>query len=96
MKLRKILACILCAGIITASFSACENNAAADDTTADTTTQAEAVVETNTAISGAIRDISSMELISELVAGWNLGNTLDATGGRLQHYPYSHNMGETS
>lgn len=81
MKLRKILACILCAGIITASFSACEKNAATDDTTADTTTQAEAAVETNTAISGEIRDISSMELISELVAGWNLGNTLDATGG---------------
>lgn len=81
MKLRKILACLLCAGIVSASFSACENNT---DTPADTTTQTEAVTEevvTNTAINGEIRDISSMELIGELVAGWNLGNTLDATGG---------------
>lgn len=28
-----------------------------------------------------IRDISSTELIKELKIGWNLGNTLDATGG---------------
>ena len=79
MKLKKIISCLICAGIITASFSACENSTGADNA-ADTTAQAE-VVETNTAISGAIRDISSMELISELTAGWNLGNTLDATGG---------------
>lgn len=32
---------------------------------------------------GEIRDISSMELIGELTAGWNLGNTLDATGKTL-------------
>lgn len=29
----------------------------------------------------SIRDISSVELIKELKIGWNLGNTLDATGG---------------
>lgn len=29
---------------------------------------------------GVIRDISSMELVSEMGAGWNLGNTLDAVG----------------
>lgn len=29
----------------------------------------------------SIRDISSTELIKELKIGWNLGNTLDATGG---------------
>ncbi|MCL2633474.1 MAG: glycoside hydrolase family 5 protein [Oscillospiraceae bacterium] len=28
-----------------------------------------------------MRDISSMELVKEIKAGWNLGNTLDATGG---------------
>ncbi|TAH71526.1 MAG: glycoside hydrolase family 5 protein [Anaerolineaceae bacterium] len=28
-----------------------------------------------------IRDISSVELVKELKIGWNLGNTLDATGG---------------
>ena len=30
----------------------------------------------------AIRDISSVELVSEMKVGWNLGNTLDATGSR--------------
>jgi len=75
MKLKKIIACLLCAGML----SSCANN------TTETTTAADAVTaqpeNTNTAISGEIRDISSMELISELTAGWNLGNTLDATGG---------------
>ena len=28
-----------------------------------------------------IRDISSFDLVKELKVGWNLGNTLDATGG---------------
>ena len=27
-----------------------------------------------------IRDISAKELVSEMKIGWNLGNTLDATG----------------
>ena len=28
-----------------------------------------------------IRDIRSMELVEEIKIGWNLGNTMDATGG---------------
>ena len=80
MKLKKIIACLLCAGML----SSCTGNTpdatttTAAETTPAVTTQPE---NTNTAISGEIRDISSMELISELTAGWNLGNTLDATGG---------------
>ena len=77
MKLRKILACVLCAGVLVLSVSACENNADAENTSTAVT---EEIIE-NTAIKGEIRDISSMELIGELTAGWNLGNTLDATGG---------------
>lgn len=78
MKFRKTLACVLCAGIISLTVSACENG-----NTGENTQQTEMMEEiiTNTAISGEIRDISSMELIGELTAGWNLGNTLDATGG---------------
>lgn len=30
-----------------------------------------------------IRDISSIDIVKELEIGWNLGNTLDATGGAL-------------
>ena len=30
---------------------------------------------------GEMRDISAVELIAEMGAGWNLGNTLDAEGG---------------
>lgn len=83
MKLKKIIACILCAGLLTVSLSACDTEADTENTD-DTTAQTEAAAEetgASTAVSGEIRDISSMELISELVAGWNLGNTLDATGG---------------
>ncbi len=28
-----------------------------------------------------IRDITSLELVKEIIIGWNLGNTMDATGG---------------
>ena len=79
MKLKKIIACLLCAGML----SSCANNTTETTTTAAETTPAITTQpeNTNTAISGEIRDISSMELISELTAGWNLGNTLDATGG---------------
>ena len=30
--------------------------------------------------SGEVRDISAMELVGEMKTGWNLGNSLDATG----------------
>ena len=79
MKLKKIIACLLCAGMLSScTGNTTETTTTAAETTPAVTTQPE---NTNTAISGEIRDISSMELISELTAGWNLGNTLDATGG---------------
>jgi len=37
--------------------------------------------EENENMSLSIRDIPSIELVKELKIGWNLGNTLDATGG---------------
>jgi endoglucanase len=36
---------------------------------------------TGTDIDGGMRVITSMELVREMGIGWNLGNTLDATGG---------------
>ena len=85
MKFRKILSCILCAGLLTLSISACETaEGTPEDTSADIGTVTETPVSAGapaSVIDGEIRDISSMELIGELVAGWNLGNTLDATGG---------------
>lgn len=39
--------------------------------------------ETEAKESGTMRDITAWELVSELKIGWNLGNTLDATGTGL-------------
>ena len=35
----------------------------------------------STAYTG-MRDITSLELVNEMRVGWNLGNTLDAIGGK--------------
>nr|QPB75692.1 cellulase 5A [uncultured bacterium] len=55
-----------------ASEESSENNTDNND---DTT------VPTDLARSGEVRDISAMELVGEMKTGWNLGNSLDATGG---------------
>lgn len=39
---------------------------------------------TGTDIDGGMRAITSMELVREMGIGWNLGNTLDATGGETR------------
>ncbi len=78
MTSKRIFAAFICAAVI--ATSACNTNV----TTTETTTAAapaETTAETGapaSVIDGEIRDITSMELISELTAGWNLGNTLDA------------------
>ncbi len=40
-----------------------------------------------------IRDIPSSELVSEIKIGWNLGNTMDSTTGRLNESPESYETG---
>lgn len=73
MKLRKIAALISAAIML----SACET---AEQTQTETTTAAVTETAGNAPLTvmDEIRDITSIELIGELTAGWNLGNTLDA------------------
>lgn len=69
--MKKILALIL-AGVITFSLAACseKNEESSQPSEPDSIGD---VME--------IRDITSVELVSEMKLGWSLGNTLDATGG---------------
>ena len=82
---------LLCSGITVCMLlggcgsSDSANTAPAGTTAAPETTQApvttEAVMTTNY---GEMRDITIKELVGEMTAGWNLGNTLDAEGGETK------------
>lgn len=80
MKTKRIFSALLCSAILITS--SCGTKEMPDNTTESAETTPSAVISGAPAsvVDGEIRDISSMELISELTAGWNLGNTLDATG----------------
>ena len=81
-KLRSAIAQITALAVLagmSVCFTGC-NDTAQSEVSADTT---ESVTDQNSGEldrPGEIRDISSMELISEMKIGWNLGNTLDAGG----------------
>ncbi|MBQ8614164.1 MAG: glycoside hydrolase family 5 protein [Ruminiclostridium sp.] len=86
MKAKRIFAALLCgAMLMTSSCSADTNTDTTTDATdapvSDSVSSEGASDALASVVDGEIRDITSMELISELTAGWNLGNTLDATGG---------------
>lgn len=81
MKLKRFFAAAMAALML----SGCNGNAAEDIVTETQAVSAEPVIyAADESVLGEIRDFSSMELIGELVAGWNLGNTLDATGTGLE------------
>ena len=80
-SLKRMGAAVMAVCMLSA-FSACGNNDAEDTPTVDSTdntavTEAEVNKEP---VNDEIRDISSIELMKELKIGWNLGNSLDATG----------------
>ncbi len=81
MKTKRIFSALLCSAILITS--SCGTKETPDNTTESAGTTPSAVISNapSSVIDGEIRDITSMELIGELTAGWNLGNTLDATGG---------------
>lgn len=82
MKNKKILAGLMSIALLVTS--ACAGDEKTPENTENSvSSDASAVISAapQSIIDGEIRDITSMELISELTAGWNLGNTLDATGG---------------
>ena len=85
MKLKKIAAAFIASALTAAMFSACgttsgsvDNSGNPDNTVgaADNTPENE----TPAAAASEIRDITAAELASEMVIGWNVGNSLDAVG----------------
>ncbi len=69
MKLNKIITLITCLAMGLCCFTGCSNSA---EESKDNNKIEEKAME--------IRDISAKELVAEMKIGWNLGNTLDATG----------------
>lgn len=81
MKMKKILGLALSlAVLITAACSGEGENVEITEGSAAADVPVENIGAPESIVDGEIRDITSMELISELTAGWNLGNTLDAQG----------------
>lgn len=70
----------LCAALAAAAILLCGCSAGTSDNASGAQT-----FETQPAVEefdyGEMRDISAAELVAEMTTGWNLGNTLDATGG---------------
>lgn len=74
MKLKKTVALIVGAAMAVSCFVSCGDN---DDS--QTTESSTSQTETDTP--QEMRDITSWDLVKEMKTGWNLGNTMDATGG---------------
>ncbi len=77
MKFNKLLSLLLSAVFCLTMLTACDS--------ADSSTAASSQTENSSSISPGdtlqeIRDIPSSELVKEMKTGWNLGNTMDATG----------------
>ncbi len=83
-SIKKITALALSSFMLFSCFTACSDN---DATSSDTNASADdSIIETEildeesvTVEHMEIRDITSLELTSEMKIGWNLGNTLDST-----------------
>lgn len=70
----------LCAALTAAAILLCGCSAGTSDNVSGAQTlEAQPAVEEFDY--GEMRDISASELVAEMTTGWNLGNTLDATGG---------------
>lgn len=80
MKFKKILS-FLCAATLCFSMTACGKEDTKKTTKKEETENEKEVVQ-------EIRDIPSTELVKEMSIGWNLGNTLDATGSGLEAETY--------
>lgn len=84
MKLKRFFSAALAALTAVSMLAGCNNNNTAETEAATTTVTEAPAAAVPESVAGEIRDIPSMELIGELVAGWNLGNTFDATGTGLE------------
>lgn len=72
MKYRKIITLAVCFAMGLCCFTGCSNKDGSSENSSSSDKKDEQVME--------IRDISAKELVSEMKIGWNLGNTLDASG----------------
>ena len=81
MKMKKILGLVMSLAVLmTAACSGEGGNVEITEGSEAADVPVENIGAPESIVDGEIRDITSMELISELTAGWNLGNTLDAQG----------------
>lgn len=80
MKIIKSASLVLAAAMVMTCAGGCgnDNEPAASDTSETTASDA---AETSAVEMSPMRDITSMELISEMRIGWNLGNTFDSIIG---------------
>lgn len=72
MKYRKIITLAACFAMGLCWFTGCSNKDGSSENNSSSDKKDEQVME--------MRDISAKELVSEMKIGWNLGNTLDASG----------------
>lgn len=72
MKYRKIITLAACFAMGLCCFTGCSNKDGSSENSSSSDKKDEQVME--------MRDISAKELVSEMKIGWNLGNTLDASG----------------
>lgn len=79
MKIKKIVALLAAAALSVGLLSGCgsEDSSGAASASESSAAEEEERLYTPT---GEIKDISSWELVKEMRYGWNLGNTMDATG----------------
>lgn len=77
MKFKRIAAGVIAAAMCFGCMTACGKD---DSSSAESGEATESTAEIKEAKNMEIRDISSWELVQEMTIGWNLGNTMDATG----------------
>ena len=83
MKTKRFVAGVLAAAMCFGCLTACggsDNKSSDNGSAASATDSAAEKKEVNM----EIRDISSWDLVKEMKIGWNLGNTMDATGKGLE------------
>lgn len=81
MQLKAILSAILAVALSTTMLTSCTKNDNSTPSQTDSSSATSAATESPEPVQEEIRDIKSIDLIKEMKIGWNLGNTLEATGG---------------
>ncbi len=81
---KRLWAYILCAAVLVSGLGGCGNASQSSQSPTQDTESSDISSETESEENEAmitISDISSTDLVADMKIGWNLGNTLDATGG---------------